>query len=113
MAVSSSGKSARRLSRAARRQALVRARQHFNAGRFWEAHEDLETVWRSVSEEGERQAWQGLIQAAAALVHRQRANRHGVAVVGRAALGKLAEGQHPRVEFETVAFRARLAAALA
>ena len=44
---------------------------------------------------------QGLIQAAAALLHRERGNRHGVRVVGERALRRLAGPQHPDVEFET------------
>lgn len=98
-----------------RRAALDLARSHFNSGRYWQAHEALETVWRSIIEEDGAQAlvWQGLIQAAAALLHRERRNRHGTIVVGAAALEKLAGSQHPAVEFETVQFRAQLARALA
>ena len=72
----------------------------FNAGRFWDAHEALERIWRSVPDEDEAKVLQGLIQAAAALVHRQRGNSHGVRVVGEAALEKLAGPQHPAVEFD-------------
>ncbi len=96
-----------------RRATLERARNLFNAGDYWAAHEALETVWRSIINDDAAPAWQGLIQAAAALLHLQRGNRHGVAVVGGAALGKLSGPQRPDVEFETVHFRARLARALA
>jgi len=96
-----------------RRRHLELARELFNTGEFWLAHEALETVWRSIIEGAERQVWQGLIQAAAALLHRERGNRHGVVAVGAAALAKLAGPQHPAVEFETVQFRAQLARALA
>jgi len=85
----------------------------FNAGEFWLAHEAMETVWRSIIEEKEARVWQGLIQAAAALLHRARGNRHGTVVVGAAALAKLAGPQRPDIEFETVNFRAQLARALA
>jgi Domain of unknown function (DUF309) len=104
------------LSAAERRTHLERARARFNAGDYWAAHEALETVWRSIIGPGDRGAgrvWQGLIQAAAALLHRRRGNRHGVAVVGGAALDKLAGPQRPDVEIETVSFRAQLARALA
>src|SRR5207247_7965929 len=77
------------------------------------ARQALEAVWRSISSDDAAPAWQGLIQAAAALLHWQRGNRHGVAVVGGAALDKLSGPQRPDVEFETVHFRARLARALA
>ena len=95
---------------------LRRARDLFNAGDYWAAHEALETVWRSILRDGDEAAarvWQGLIQGAAALLHQRRGNRHGVAVVGRSALEKLAGPQRPDVEVETVRFRERLARALA
>jgi len=64
------------------RQAILRrARALFNDGEYWLAHEALETIWRSIIREGDPEAarvWQGLIQAAAALLHDERGNRHGV-----------------------------------
>jgi hypothetical protein len=84
----------------------------FNRGRYWEAHEALETIWRSVPDEDEARVLQGLIQAAAALLHRERGNRHGVAAVGGAALDKLHGPQHPAVEFDTVGLWAELGRAL-
>jgi predicted metal-dependent hydrolase len=99
-----------------RQATVIRARALFNAGDYWAAHEALETVWRSIISDGNRDAarvWQGLIQAAAALLHQRRGNRHGVAVVGGAALEKLSGPQRPDVEFDTVEFRAQLARALA
>jgi hypothetical protein len=98
---------------AERRQYLENARALFNSGEFWLAHEALETVWRSIIKEDEARVMQGLIQAAAALLHRARGNRHGTIVVGAAALEKLAGAQQSEVEFETVQFRAQLARALA
>ncbi len=101
------------------RQAILgRARDLFNAGEYWLAHEALETVWRSIIRGGggrddPARVWQGLIQAAAALLHQRRGNRHGATVVGRAALEKLVGAQRPDVEFETVEFRDALLRALA
>ena len=95
-----------------RRRHLDNARDLFNGGEYWLAHEALETVWRSIIKEDEARVFQGLIQAAAALLHRGRGNRHGVVTVGAGALEKLAGPQHPDVELETVAFRAQLARAL-
>ncbi len=98
-----------------RRAHVTHARDLFNAGEYWLAHEALETVWRSIISDGDQVAarvWQGLIQAAAALLHRERGNRHGVVVVGGSALEKLAGPQHPDVEIETVRFRDQLARAL-
>jgi hypothetical protein len=99
-----------------RQAILTRACHLFNAGEYWLAHEALETVWRSIISVGDEAAarvWQGLIQAAAALLHRERGNRHGVVVVGGSALEKLAGPQRPDVEIETVRFREQLARALA
>jgi hypothetical protein len=104
---------------AERRGHLADARRLFNTGAYWRAHEVLETLWRSIirdsgpSGAAEALVWQGFIQAAAALLHRERGNRHGVAVVGAAALAKLGGPQHEVVEFEMVHFRAQLARALA
>jgi len=98
------------------RQAILRrARALFNDGEYWLAHEALETIWRSIIREGDPEAarvWQGLIQAAAALLHDERGNRHGVEVVGTAALEKLGGPERPDVEFEIRLFRAQLARAL-
>ena len=99
-----------------RRRYLEHARELFNTGEYWLAHEALETIWRSIIKEeqaSEARVWQGLIQAAAALLHRERGNRHGTVVVGAAALEKLAGPQRPEIEFETVDFRAQLSRALA
>ena len=102
-----------------RRRYVEHARELFNTGEYWLAHEALETIWRSIikeagaAEASEARVWQGLIQAAAALLHRERGNRHGTVVVGAAALEKLAGSQRPEIEFEMVDFRAQLARALA
>jgi len=96
-----------------RHRYLEHARDLFNGGEYWLAHEALETVWRSIIKEEEARVWQGLIQAAAALLHKTRGNRHGTVVVGAAALEKLTGPQRPDIEFETVKFRAQLARALA
>ena len=103
---------------AERRAHLDEGRRLFNRGEYWSAHEALETVWRSIIRTGEPEAvaeglvWQGFIQAAAALLHLERGNQHGVKTVGRAALAKLDGPQHERVEFEMAHFRAQLARAL-
>lgn len=102
------------LSPAERHAHLTLARDQWNAGDYWRAHESLETVWRSIlGDAAQARVWQGLIQAAAALLHRERENAHGVTVQGGAALDKLAGPQHPDVEVETVRFRAQLVRALA
>src|SRR5260370_38873303 len=96
-----------------RQRYLKHAQDLFNHGDYWLAHEALETVWRSIIEKDEARVWQGLIQAAAALLHQARGDRHGTVVVGAAALAKLAGPQRPEIEFDTVNFRAQFARALA
>ena len=96
-----------------RRRYLEHARELFNSREFWLAHEALETVWRSIIKEDEARVWQGFIQAAAALLHQARGNRHGTVVVGAAALEKLAGPQRPEIEFDIAQFRAQLTRALA
>lgn len=49
----------------------------FNAEEFWHAHEQWEQCWLAAGEP-ERTFYKGLIQAAAALVHRQRGNLRGL-----------------------------------
>ena len=80
----------------------------YNAGRFWEAHEALEAVWRA-SGPAERALWQGLIQAAAAMLHRERGNRHGLEAQGRAAIAKLRVPPPDGFPVETVRFVRALA----
>lgn len=48
----------------------------FDQGRFFEAHEVLEDVWREAPAE-ERKFFQGLIQVAVALYHHSRGNQTG------------------------------------
>ncbi|SRR5579875_996726 len=61
----------------------------FNEGRFFDAHEAWERLWlRSGGEE--KIFYQGLIQAAAALVQVQRGNRAGARSLWEKAQGKLA-----------------------
>lgn len=62
--------------------------EHFNAGRFWDAHESWETLWL-VSDSEMRQFLQGLIQLAAAYLHLGRANYSGAIRLFDAALGRL------------------------
>lgn len=63
-------------------EALARGIEHFNAGRYFQAHEAWEEGWHP-SAEPERDFWQGLTQLAVALTHRQRGNAHGAATLLR------------------------------
>lgn len=57
-------------------------------GRPFQAHEVLESRWKSAPP-AERDYWQGLAQAAVALTHLRRGNRSGARTVGRRARTRL------------------------
>ena len=60
----------------------------FNAGKFFECHEAWEQVWnRSAGEE--KLFYQGIIQAAVAILHAQRGNLSGAASLYSKASAKL------------------------
>lgn len=60
------------------KQLIERARELFNAERYWESHEALESLWRRLSG-GEKSFVQGLILVCAAFVHSQK-GEEGVAL---------------------------------
>ena len=57
-------------------EALERGIAHFNAGRFFQAHEMWEFAWHP-SPEADRDFWQGITQIAVAFTHFQRSNPKG------------------------------------
>jgi predicted metal-dependent hydrolase len=61
----------------------------FNAGRFFEAHDRWEILWRIKKNSTERIFCQGLIQAAAAILHAERGNLRGAASTYAKARAKL------------------------
>ena len=72
---------------AAVRGLFDRAVAHWNAGRYFEAHEDWETIW--IDAEGARREWlQGLIQFAAAFTHYGRGGASGFGKLMRTAAEK-------------------------
>jgi uncharacterized protein len=60
----------------------------FNAGRFFECHEAWEEVWKCAGGP-EKLFYQGIIQAAAAILHAERGNLRGAASTFRKARAKL------------------------
>jgi predicted metal-dependent hydrolase len=60
----------------------------FNAGRFFECHEVWEELWKRSSGD-ERLFYQGLIQAAVAILHVERGNMRGAASIWAKARQKL------------------------
>ncbi len=67
---------------------LRRGAALFNAGRYFEAHEAWELIWRGAAD-ADRTIVQGLIQAAAAMLHRERGNPRGAARLWKKARAKL------------------------
>jgi uncharacterized protein len=63
-------------------EALARGLEHFNAGRYFQAHEAWEEGWHPAPEP-ERDFWQGITQLAVGLVHRGRGNAHGATTLLR------------------------------
>jgi predicted metal-dependent hydrolase len=61
---------------------------HFNAKKFFEAHEFWEEIWL-VESEPEKTFLQGLIQVTAAFLHRQRGNPEGLELLLAAGIVKL------------------------
>ena len=66
--------------------------EHFNAGRFWHAHEDWEDLWKSLKPDAEQKlidGVQGIIQIAAMLLNHQRKKARGVVNLWGKASAKL------------------------
>lgn len=63
--------------------------EHFDAGRYYEAHEDWEDLWRTLRGT-DRLFVQALIQASVALHHLGRGNDAGARQLARATFSKLA-----------------------
>jgi hypothetical protein len=68
--------------------------EHFNAMRFWEAHEAWETLWLAAESDLE-QFLQGLIQLAAAYHHAKRGTLRGAVRLFDAALRRLGAFPNP------------------
>jgi hypothetical protein len=75
-------------------------RECFNTGRFYEAHEVLETLWLPVRRTAEGEIWKGLIQLAAAFVHVQHGRRGPARALLRTARARFlqAGAGHPLVD---------------
>ncbi|MGB8685258.1 MAG: DUF309 domain-containing protein [Candidatus Binatus sp.] len=65
----------------------------FNEGRFFECHEAWEEIWKR-SDGAEKLFYQGLIQAAVAILHAQRGNLEGARSLYEKASTKLAPIPH-------------------
>ncbi|HEY6394592.1 MAG TPA: DUF309 domain-containing protein [Candidatus Binataceae bacterium] len=80
----------------------------FNDGKFFECHEAWEEIWkRSVG--GDKLFYQGLIQAAVAILHVERGNREGAAAVYSRARARLDPVADHHLGLEIGEFRRSLA----
>ena len=64
--------------------------EHFNARRFFQAHETWETAWHP-SPADERDFWQGMTQVAVGFTHYQRGNPKGSATLLQRGARKIAK----------------------
>lgn len=63
--------------------------EHFNAGRFFPAHEAWETAWKKARDTDEAELFKGLSQLGAGYVHLLRGNRHGAVTLLRRAARRI------------------------
>jgi uncharacterized protein len=67
------------------------AREHFNAGRFFPAHEAWETAWKQARDTRDAELFKGLSQLGAGYVHLLRGNAHGAVTLLRRAASRVGE----------------------
>jgi predicted metal-dependent hydrolase len=77
-------------------ESLLEGLTHFNAERFWHAHESWESLWLEAVTDV-RQYLQGLIQLAAAYHHVQRGTTRGAGRLFDAALRRLEAFPNPHL----------------
>jgi predicted metal-dependent hydrolase len=63
--------------------------EHFNAGRFFPAHEAWETAWKQAKRTPDEEFFKGLSQLGAGYVHYRRGNPHGTHTLMRRALSRI------------------------
>jgi hypothetical protein len=70
-------------------------RRHFNAGRYFPAHEAWETAWKQARRTDEAEFFKGLSQLGAGYVHLLRGNAHGAITLLRRAARRVREYPPP------------------
>lgn len=63
--------------------------EHFNAGRFFPAHEAWESAWKQARGTGDEEFFKGLSQLGAGYVHYRRGNPHGAHTLLRRGVGRV------------------------
>jgi hypothetical protein len=81
--------------------------EHIRAGRYFEAHEELEIAWRAAAPE-ERDFYQGLVHVAVAWYQDARGNRVGTERQLEKALRRLAAYEPSHRGVDVAALRAQL-----
>src|SRR5438128_458483 len=83
--------------------------EHFNARRYFPAHEAWETAWKQARDTPDAEFFKGLSQLGAGYTHLLRGNRHGAFTLLRRAAGRVS--RYPRghfgVDTDAVATRAQ------
>jgi uncharacterized protein len=64
-------------------------REHFNAGRFFPAHEAWETAWKQARGTADEEFYKGLSQLGAGYTHYRRGNPHGTHTLMRRGLSRI------------------------
>ena len=80
--------------------------EHFDAARFFPAHEAWETCWKQMKESDEAEFFKGLSQLGAGYVHLMRGNQHGAYTLLRRGAGRIRgypEDGHRGVDVEQLA----------
>lgn len=80
----------------------------FNAALFFECHEWFERVWKATAGP-ERDLYHGIVQAAAAFYHYEKANRHGSRTLMRKGRARLQAVPSPILGIDLARFRENLA----
>jgi predicted metal-dependent hydrolase len=81
------------------------AMEHFDAGRFFPAHEAWETVWKQSKGTPDEEFFKGMSQLGAGYTHYRRGNLHGTHVLIRRALSRITRygGRHQGIDVERLA----------
>lgn len=80
--------------------------EHFNAARFFPAHEAWETCWKKVKDTPDAEFFKGLSQLGAGYVHYQRGNPHGAFTLLRRGGSRVAAYPAPHLGVDTAALSA-------
>lgn len=81
------------------------ARRHFDAGRFFPAHEAWETAWKQAKGTGDEEFFKGLSQVGAGYTHYRRGNPHGAHTLLRRGLFRIRRygPQHREIDVAALA----------